>query len=180
MSNPHLYEVGKLYHPDRRKWGENVEYNYRGGAHELRLFYPSPTIMEIEAVRSGEAKFALYPYLDVIFFCFKFGDQPWSDSPYNIHLVGEAERQLPSDVDNADQRALLTTFMIDANTGILKAMRAVSLSSAFTRALHAAIWKQHEQPFPADYDAQIQRVYGSHTSNQIANKLAIVKCKGGD
>jgi hypothetical protein len=180
MNNPHLYEVGKLYHTNRTKWPENVEYNYRGGAHELRLFYPSPTDSEIAAVRSGEARFALYPYLDVIFFCFKFGDHPWSDSPYNIHLVGEAERQLPSDVDNAEQRALLTTFMIDANTGILKAMRAVSLSSAFTRTLHAAIWKQHEQPFPPDYDAQIQRVYASYTSSKIANTMAIAKCRGGE
>lgn len=85
------YEVGKPYFPGKSHFPENVEYNYRSGAHELRLFYPSPTSKEIADVQSGEARFALYPYMDVIFFCFKFGEQPWSDSPYNIHLVGEDE-----------------------------------------------------------------------------------------
>lgn len=177
--NPHLYEVGKPYSPNRTKWPENVEYNFRSGAHELRLFYPSPTVREIADVKTGQVRLALYPYLDVIFFCFKFSDQPWSDSPYNINLAPSNERQLPEDADTAEQRRLLTTFLIDANTGILRVIRVVSMSPQFTRALHAAIWKQSEQALPADYDVQIQRVYGSNTSSQIANKLAIATCRGG-
>lgn len=58
---PHLYEVGKLYSPNRTKWPENVEYNHRGGAHELRLFYPGPTTKEVSDVQSGQVRLALYP-----------------------------------------------------------------------------------------------------------------------
>lgn len=173
---PHPYEVGKLYSPSRSNWPENVEYNFRGGAHELRLFYPSPTVKEIADIQSGQVRLALYPYLDVIFFCFKFGDQPWSDSPYNYNLVPADERQLPEDADNVTQRRLLTAFLVDANTGILRAIRAVSMSPAFTRALHAEIWKQSEHFLPANYDAQIERVYASHASAAIAN-LAIATCQ---
>lgn len=178
--NPHLYEVGKLYSPNRTKWDENVEYNYRSGAHELRLFCPSPIAKEIADVQSGQVRLALYPYLDVIFFCFKFGEQPWSDSPYNINLVPADERQLPEDADTAEQRRLLTTFLIDANTGILKVIRVVSMSPQFTRMIHAAIWKQNEQSLPDNYDAQIQRIYAANTSSQIAGRLAIVTCRGGE
>lgn len=176
----HLYEVGKLYSPNRTKWPENVEYNFRDGVHELRMFYPSPAAREIADVQSGQVRLALYPYLDVIFFCFKFGDQPWSDSPYNINLVSSEERQLPEDTDTAEQRRLLTTFLIDANTGILWVIRVVSMSPQFTRALHAAIWNQSEKSLPGDYDAQIQRVYAANTSSQIASKLAIATCRGGE
>lgn len=178
--NPHLYQVGKLYSPNRTKWPENVEYNFRSGAHELRLFYPGPTAKEIADVLSGQVRLALYPYMDVIFFCFKFGEQPWCDSPYNINLAPADERQLPEDADRAEQRRLLTTFLIDANTGILKVIRVVSMSPAFTRALHAAIWKQSEQPLSANYDAQIQRVYAANTSSQIVGRLAIATCRGGE
>lgn len=153
---PHLYEVGKLYHANRTQWPENVEYNYRDGAHELRLFYLSPPPKKVADVQNGQVRLALYPYLDVIFFCFRFGDQSWSDSPYNVNLVPAAQRQMPEDADTAAERRLLTTFLVDAATGILRAIRVVSMSPQFTRALHAAIWKQTGRPLPSDYDAQIQ------------------------
>ena len=180
---PHLYEVGKLYsQKGKTRWDEHVEYNFLAKAHELRLFYKSPSEKEIENVRTGVAQFALYPYLDVIFFCFKFGDDPWSDSVSSIHLIPEDERMLPDDVDNAQERGLLHTFLVDADTGILKAMRVVSFSAQFSRAMNAAIWQQHERPFPSDteYNAQAQRIYNQYSSSQIANKLAIIRCKGGD
>jgi hypothetical protein len=38
MSNLHAYEVGKPYDPRRRSWPEGADYNFREGAHELRIF----------------------------------------------------------------------------------------------------------------------------------------------
>ena len=178
---PYLYRVGELYSPNHTRWDEFVEYNYRMGAHELRLFYEDPTPDEVAGIQSGKLEFALYPYLDAIFFCWKANDG-WSDSASTIHLVPAEERILPTDVGSADERGLLTIFLINASNGILLAIRVVSFSPAFTRSLHAAIWKQSQMPFPGNeaYSAQVKRTYAQFTSAQIAQRLAIAKCKGGD
>ena len=176
----YLYEVGKLYVPTRTSWPENVEYNYRDGAHELRLFYPKLTPAEIADIGKGQSRFALYVESNIIFFCFKFGDQPWSDSSYSYHLVPAGQRMLPPDPARAEERALLTVFLVSAEDGILRSIRAVTLSPLFTRSLHAAIWKQAESPWPGDtaYDRQLGLVYSRYRSQDLA-KLALVTCKGG-
>ena len=53
------YEVGQLYHPGRTQWAEAGEYNFRDGAHELRLFWNRPSPREIEAVKTGQVEVAL-------------------------------------------------------------------------------------------------------------------------
>jgi hypothetical protein len=45
-----LLMVGKPYHAARRTWPEGADYNFRLGAHELRLFVTSATPKEIAAV----------------------------------------------------------------------------------------------------------------------------------
>lgn len=178
---PHLYRVGELYSPNRTKWDEFVEYNYRSKAHELRLFYKDPSPAEVAGIQAGKLEFALYPYRDAIFFCWR-ANGVWSDSASTIHLVSPEERILPDDVGNADERGLLTIFLINASNGILEVIRVVSFSPAFTRALHAAIWKQSQMPFPGTeaYMAQVQKTYAQFTSEQIATRLSIAQCKGGD
>lgn len=178
----YLYRVGQLYSPTRKKWEEHVEYNFRAGAHELRLFFFQPTPEEIKAVLSDPCKFALYVYQDIIFFCFRFGHLPWSDSGSSIHLVPQDERISPPDPDKVEERFLLHVFLVDADTGILKAIRVVSFSPQFTRALHAALWRQLSNPFPemSEYERQAKRIYNNYTSKEIAEKLSFVRCEGGE
>lgn len=47
----HRYEVGTLYDPPRTSWPEQIEYNWRGRGHELRLFFPGLRRDEIEVVQ---------------------------------------------------------------------------------------------------------------------------------
>ena len=177
----HLYTVGHPYVAGRHTWPEWAEYNYRGG-HELRLFWRNPLPHEVAAVRSGTAHFAIYPLHDVIFFCYRFQPMGWSDSGFTIHLVGDAERGFPDDFNSPEERQLLTTILVDAATGVVRVLRVCTFSPAFTRALHAAIWAQLEKPFCGrdEIERQGQSLYSRYTSADIATKLAIAKCKGGE
>ena len=185
MSNTpqeHLYTVGQPYVAGKRNWREWAEYNFRGGQHELRMFYNNPTAEEVSEIREGIARFAIYPLHDVIFFCWKFGALPWSDTGYTIHLVDAEERLAPVDVGSEAERATLVTFLVDAKSGLIQALRFCTFSPAFTRALHAAIWAQMEKPFcgRAEIERQGQSLYSRYSSADIANKLAIAKCRGGE
>ena len=179
----HKVQVGEPYSLRRRTWTEKPEYNYRAGMHDLRLFYNRPTAAEIRAVQEGEARFALATYKSVIFFCYRFGEAlPWSDCTYNFWLVNEEDRTIPPDWPEPDARAIVSVVLVDAADGIVKALRVVSFSPAFTRHLHAAIRKQAAAGWPGseEYDRQWQHIYRTHTSPQIATKLALVRCRGGD
>ena len=60
--------MGKPYIEGKTHWPEGVEYNYRGGGHELRLFYRDLTPKEYDAIASVPARFAFAVSGDVIFF----------------------------------------------------------------------------------------------------------------
>lgn len=177
-----LYEVGKPYSVTRSTWPDGVDYNYRGGEHELRIFMRNPSPAEVMAVRRGKAYFALYNTHDVIFLCYKFGSLPWSVGTYSIHLVPEDERGVPP-VRTADglNRALLNVIMIDGATGLIAVLRAVSFSPAFTRVLEQEIREQAARPFPGldAYDLAITRFYTAYNSRTVANFLAYASCIGG-
>lgn len=175
----HKLEVGQLYNPSRTSWPETVQYNFYANGHDLQLFFAGLTEMEIEEVQTGECEFALDVESGIIFFLCRFGSQPWSDAPYTWHRVPEEQRVLPEPEATSDSRALLQVLLIDASTGILKAIRAVSLSPQFTRALHRAIREQSMAVFNQEkYDADLAILYGRLSTKELL-KRAILRTKGG-
>src|SRR5215831_8746401 len=114
----HVLEVEKPYIAVRTQWLEEVEYNYRGGEHELRMFFSAPGRQEVEAVRKGRCEFALAVEGPVIFlvYCFR-PTVDWSDAPYSWHLVPENEQTLP-DAEGPETRALYQLVLTDAQTGL--------------------------------------------------------------
>lgn len=177
----HVYEVGKPYIAGKANWPEGGEYNCRQGQHELRLFLRDPTAREVDSASRGEAEFALVVFGAVIFFLYRFGaGLPWSDAPYSIHLVPAGQRELPPEPVSAETRALLTVILVDAVTGILRAIRAVSLSPAFTRELAGTIRRQAEQTWdPAYYDAQLPAAYQKYPSTEAMLADAVARSRGG-
>jgi len=176
------YSVGKPYIAGRTNWGEHVEYNFRGGGHELRLFYPNITSAELDAIRDGPARFAFATVGDVIFFCWKFGDLPWADSTFSAWLVSEDERLPPAAPSDPAERALLTVICVEADSGLVAALRVLTFSPDFTRRLQRAIRDQLGRPYPGEdaYMRQIARIYTAYNSAEIAQRLAVATCKGGD
>lgn len=73
--------------------------------------------------------------------------------------------------------ALLTTILVSAEDGIIRALREVSLGHNFSQALFDAIRTQAEQPFDASrHDQAIAAVYQRYPSTQALLKQAIATC----
>lgn len=175
----HRLSVGELYHPGKTKWPETAQYNYRGGAHELLILMASPKPEEVESVRSGRADFGLLLKPPVMLLLYKFAPRvPWSDAPFSVHLVPEVERQLPPD-PVGEERATVQTILVDANTGIVQALRLLSLTPAFTAGLHRAIRAQAQIPWVArSFDSTLQQLYTA-SSKELAEQ-ADLRCRGGE
>lgn len=177
----HAYSVGQAYNPKIASWPESAEYNFRAGQHELLLFFNRPNEEEIASVKSGLAHFAFAAEAGAIILLYRFEPAiPWGDAAFTIHLLPEAERQLPGELATPETRAILNTVLIDASDGIIRAMRTVTLSPDFTRKLHRAITDQAaaEWPGEAAYRGQIEAVYQRLATAQLL-KRAIAQTKGG-
>jgi hypothetical protein len=177
-----ILEVGKPYVEGKRHWPQAVEYTYSAQHHLLRIFYRTPHPKEVKAVDSGEARFAFGVYGAAIFLHFRFGEGiPWHNAPYSIHLVNDEDRILPDWPIPQGEHALLSTLLVDAETGILKAIRVCTFSPEFTLKLHQAILNQYAMPFPPDYDKQVIRAYQQYpTPELMAERLSVAWCRGGD
>jgi hypothetical protein len=195
MTELHEYRVGEWYSPTRTTWPDGVaHYAYRGGVHELLLFLSSPTPNEVRGVRQGEAEFGLVAQGPLIVLLYRFASPPehpgarprpgaalpWGDAPFTVHRVSEAERTLPELPSSPEERALLAVMLIDAATGIIRAIRVVSLSPAFTSALEEAIREQARLPYEAaTYDRLLDALYARYPSSDALLALAGVRCMGG-
>ena len=176
-------EVGRPYHPDRRSWPQGVHFRLDGSGGELLLLMDRPTDSEVAAVRAGDADFALSTREGAILFLYRFGPAPkrkggipWGDGPFDPHRQRAGVEAAEPAATTAETRLLLTVVLIDARDGIVKAIRAVSLTPEFSRILFAEVREAlGRPPVPDAAFARIQRLY---TSEQLA-KLALVRCRGG-
>jgi len=176
----HQLQVGQLYHPNRTRWPEVAEFNFDAAGYELRLFMGSPTPAEVDAVRSAPADLALLDLAGSVWLLYRFEPGvPWGDAPYTWHLVPPDRRAQPEET-GPESRALLQVYLVDADTGILRVIRGVTLSPACTRWLVATIRRQMAAPFdePAHFRAvaQTQTVY--RTRDLV--RMADVRCRGGE
>lgn len=178
MTMPHEFRVGSLYHPARTSWPECAQYAYRGGGHELVLFLGAPSNAERDSVRIGLAEFALFVEPPVIVIVYRFAPAlPWSDAPFSWHLVPEDERVLPPPVDDAPpaERGMLAVTLVDATTGLVRALRMLTWSPEFTRAVHRAIVAQSIAPAEG-YDLALAAVYARHATTIDLLAACAVRC----
>ncbi len=180
MANLTKYSIGEPYIANKTAWPQAYEYNYSQGSHTLRMFVRTLHSKEIEGIREGKAQFALTIIGDIIFLHFRFaGAFDWSDCPYSIHMVDKDLQELPNLDFEPDIGAILTVFLVDAENGILKAMRVLTFNHRFTMKLHQAIIDQYHRPFnQADYERQVIETYKCYTSKQLLMK-SIAKTTAG-
>lgn len=169
MSRSHTFErpevvpdtrhVGERFSPEHDRYDEGVRYVYRHGAHELTLFWNAPTEAEIAGFRSRPVEVGLYVQEPAAFLLYKIENVcEWSDAAFNVHLVPEAERELPAEAPG--DRARLRLTLVDAENGIIRAKRIVSLDKVMTQALRHVMTGQAEAPFDrAEYEASVQAAH---------------------
>jgi hypothetical protein len=177
-----IVAIGKPLFEGRYELPEAIEYNYQSGDHTLLLSMKNLHPKEVEAVRSDEAEFGLYCENGIVFLLYRFGETlPWSDSAFSWWNVAEEDRQVPAPQVNPAERILLKIILVEAATGIVKAIRVTTFSPTFTEKLHDAIRRQAtSEPFCRDeFVGRSLQIYQKFTPFELAAN-AIVKTKGGE
>jgi hypothetical protein len=178
-----LLQVGKPYDPARRSWPEGADYNFRHGAHELRLFLGRATPSEAKAVRAGPVEFGFFAEPEGLFLITRFGSQMSFDCSYHWQRMAEVtgDRTLPppSEETSPELRAILTIILIEASDGVVRAVRVVSFSPEFTRLLHKAITDQVGTPYDrAAHDRWADGMTASLNTEQLWTRCTM-RCQGG-
>lgn len=156
---PDTRHVGERWSPEHVRYDEGARYLYRQGAHELTLFWSGPTEAEIKGFRNAPVEVGLYVQAPAAFLLYKIEHVcEWSDVAFNVHLVPEAERELPNEPPGDRARFRLT--LVDANDGIIRAKRIVSLDKVMTQALRLVMSEQAQSGFDrAAYDAAVRAAH---------------------
>ena len=178
---PHALAVGQPYDPRRRSWPEAADYNFRAGGHELRIFLAGPTPEEIEAIRSGPVEFGMFAEPEGLLLATRFGRTVSFDTPYQWHRALPSERVPPPPLEETspEARAPLTIVLVDASTGIVLALRTVTFSPEFTRALHRAIGDQVGAPYDrASHDRWADETTRRHSTDPLWERCT-TRCQGG-
>lgn len=173
---------GKQLFEGRDKLPEAIEYNYQAGDHTLLLSMKNLHPSEIKAVREEPAEFGLYCEDGIIFLLYRFGEiLPWSDSAFSWWNVAEEDRRIPEQRKHPAERILLKIILIEATTGVVKAIRVTTFSPEFTERLHRAIRGQAagEEFSREEFTARSLKVYEKYSPAELVAK-AIGKTKGGD
>ena len=174
-----ILEVGKPYPGLEFPLEGRIVYQYDVEGHTLLLMLRNVQLPEVVMVQR-RCEFGLLVHADVIFLLYRFGLVPWGDAPYAWHLVAKERQALP-EPGTENTRALLQVVLADANTGIVKALRAVTFSPKFTQALHQAIRDQAAGVSldRAVYDQQIRDAYRVYGGSEAMASAAPVRCRGG-
>lgn len=181
-NNIQIVALGKPLFPEREELPESVEYNCQGGDHTLLLSMKNLHPEEIRAVREEETEFGLFCENGIIFFLYRFGQiLPWSDSAFSWWNVAEENRLVPEPRRDSRERILLKIILVEASTGIVKAIRISTLSPEFTEKLHEAIRLQAAgEPFSREeFVVRSLKIYAENSPAGLAAK-ALIKTKGGD
>ena len=173
-------QVGEVYSAEHNKYDEGARYTYKNGGHDLVLFWKQPTAAEIQGFRSEPVELALYQEGPAGFLLYKVKNVcEWSDVAFNVHLIPETERELPEEPTGERARLILT--LVDADDGIIKARRLVSLDKVMTQALRHAMQEQAGRGFNRLlYDAAVQETYGRFPdSDAMAQAAEVVEATLG-
>jgi hypothetical protein len=142
----HLYEVGKPYMPGRQSYPEEADYNCREGEYSLVIFLHRPTRKELEAIKSGPVEFGFFAEPQGLFLITRFGRALTFDCSFHAQrltaVTGEQAQPHPMEEVSPKLRAAMHILLIDADSGIILALRRCTFSPEFTRSLHRAIADQ--------------------------------------
>jgi len=157
------------------RYGEENSFGYRDGVYELNLLARAPSDDLIEAVRHGEAEFALVIEDPMALLCYRFGAEgPWSA----VSVLGH--RSLPDGPAPHESRALLSITLAEAASRNVLAFRNVTLSLDFSRALRECIRDQGRLSFdPREQSRALNRLLRRCPNDRALVAFATVRTFGG-
>ncbi len=164
---------------------DGVRYEYLRDIHMLVLFLTRSKPHEVRAVQSGPVRFALTPLREtppLLFLLFTFpGAIPWADAPFHVKLEPEDRRPTLDTLTDETIRLTPSIILVDRATTIVQALRVVSYSPRFSRALNEIVRHQLDEPFDRDaYDQALARAYQQYPKPQDLLSKRIAHCEGGE
>lgn len=176
-----VYEVGKPFIAGKHKYPEGCVFEFRQEGAFLCFFYDKPTQDEIHRIKGKEVNFAFTVLEGLIIFLCRFSGADWTDSIFNWHLYAEHQKVVPSALPTLASRLFLQIVLVDASTGIIRAIRGVSLSPDFTSKLYGAIVAQSTDIAitSLEQDKRTTIIYRKYPNSKDLLKIAIATCKGG-
>lgn len=176
--------VGQPYIADKREWQEGIDYNFVGGTHDLRLFLRHPTDEEVEAVSAQPFRVGVLVDQPVIILTFSAGDLHGDGSYAWQRMVRATGDETLPYLPKLNERALLHVTLVDAATGIVKALRAGTFSPAVTSLLHKAIREQAQAAATGEwdeaaFDRKVKQIYAAHGDMPLIQSAKAV-CVLGD
>jgi len=133
-------------------------------------------------VMSEPAEFAIIVDPPLIILAYRFGNSiSWNDVPYSWHLQSAGEQGMPPRFHSPETRILCWVSLVGARDGVIHAQRGMTLSPAFTTALHDAVRAQATTSFsPEECMSAISRLYLQYP--EIANRLllAVARSRGNE
>lgn len=132
----------------------------------IYVFMRRPNSSEIKnCSASSDLKVRLLMKSGIIFFLIKFGDLPWMDAPYTVHL----SKNLTHLIDIPDNTGYFATvLLVDTATGKPAVIRGVTIDTSVSRLLNKMIQEQKELPFDHNvHNATIQSIYSKYSTKEL-------------
>lgn len=166
------YEVGKII-PKFRNHPQGALFNITSYGCILIYFYKDPTIQEKKQMKEGLKQYRAFVTSNIIFILTKFGNLPWHDSPYSVHL---AKKPVELQEVEEGQGYACTNMLVDTRTGKIELLNLVSFSHMFSQDLKELVDKQKEMRFNETQFAMDMQIAMSKYSAEEMSKLCISGC----
>ena len=133
----------------------------------LRVYLKNPSVYEQGQFKSDHPlSIKTMEVKDSLFMLFKFGDLPWFDAPYNVHLSPLWKNIPTSGAEN--QGFALTIEVYDTNDGKLLSGRLYKMPHDVSVQLLEAVKHQQKMDFDTvQYDRNLQETLMKYTTDQL-------------
>lgn len=168
-------EVGKQYQGNYHREGLILDYNK---GFTLYVFLPQITKEETQGFKKGKYKFALTEEQGILFFLSEFkGAIDISDAPFHFGLYKDNRIvDLPKGLKEKEGLGL-TVIVVDAATGIVKALRKIGLAHDFSIKLIEICIEQSKGKIDSNiYDNRLRRIQMMYSADDLYKKK-IIECE---
>ncbi|MFD4406703.1 hypothetical protein ACFWPH_28470 [Nocardia sp. NPDC058499] len=176
----HTFTVGKPYNPRVTTWPDGVaQWRLTDDGVELAIFYGTPTADEIEAVRKGNARFALLAGQHALILGHRLEPLAWADTPWQVVRQTDAPAGLP--LPGPGTKLMVHVVLVDSRTGILVAQRVITWPGRFVEAVRKAIRTQSlNKSTVAQGDQEINAWYQRYPTTEQLIAAADINERGGE
>ena len=164
------YSVGEKF---GREIDEGCLFEINDNLCSMTICLSNPTEAEIRAVEQGRMRVVLSYVNEVIFLCVMFDDCLYYEAPFNMALYSQFQLQQPG-----GECYMMPVFLVDKETNILCAMRAVGFSNDFSRKLYQYSKKQWDNPI-REYNHKLECITEQYAVGKIMKHAVAINIFGG-